>query len=425
MNAGFLLVGVLLVLITTGVPIAFTILGATLITQFFQGMDMQIFVQRLYGSNDSFALLAIPFFFIAGELMLQGGISRRIINFTQSLFGWIRGSLAIISFVACAFFGAISGSAFATTAAIGGLMFPEMIEDGYEEGFATVIQAVGGTLGTLIPPSICCVVYAVLVQVSAGDMFKYIAPVGILATLFYTATALIMMRRDPTLYRPGKKAARKVVSGSELWLSFKDAVWALLSPVIILGGIYAGIFTPTESAIIATVYALIVGFGVYRELTFRIMCRAMLNATLGSAAVMFIIDAAAPFSWMLTVNQIPQTLASFATEFIHSPYMLLLIINVLFLIGGMFMETNSMMMIMIPLMLPMVKAFDINLIHLGVVTVLNMTIGCITPPFGASIFVASGVTKTPISLAFRRVMPFIISALALLALITYVPLLWL
>ncbi len=424
MSAGILLVGVLLALIIAGVPIAFTILAATLITQFFQGMDMQIFVQRLYGANDSFALLAIPFFFIAGELMLQGGISRRIINFTQSLFGWVRGSLAIISFVACAFFGAISGSAFATTAAIGGLMYPEMTEDGYEEGFATVIQAVGGTLGTLIPPSICCVVYAVLVQVSAGDMFKYIAPVGVLAVIFYTATALIMMRRNPGLYRPQKRTQRKV-SARELWLSFKDAVWALLSPVIILGGIYAGIFTPTESAIVATVYALIVGFFIYRELSLPVMCKAMLNATLGSAAVMFIIDAAAPFSWMLTVNQIPQTLAALATEFIQSPYMLLLIINVLFLIGGMFMETNSMMMIMIPLMLPLIKMFEINLIHLGVFTVLNMTIGCITPPFGASIFVASGVTKAPVFLAFRRVLPFIVAAITLLMLVTYVPLLWL
>ena len=424
MSAGLLLVGALVVLIGLGVPIAFTMLGSTVLTQAIQGRDMQILVQRLYGANDSFALLAIPFFFIAGELMLQGGISKRIVNFAQCLFWWIRGNLAIISFVACAFFGAISGSSFATTAAIGGLMFPEMEDDGYEPGFAAVIQAVGGTLGTLIPPSICCVVYSVLVQTSAGDMFLYIAPVGVLALLFYAATARIMMRRDPDMYRPRQNTARKP-TGRELWLTFRDAIWALFSPVIILGGIYAGIFTPTESAIVATVYALIVGLLVYRELNLRLICRALLNATLGSAAVMFIIDAAAPFSWMLTVNRIPQTLTALATTFIDSPYTLLAVANILFLIAGMFMETTCVLMIMIPLILPLLKMFQIDVIHFGVIAVLNMTIGTLTPPFGGGVFVASGVTKVPVALVFRRVVPFLCAGLLLLALITYIPALWL
>ena len=414
-----LVVGFLII----GVPISFAILSSTILTLIIQNGQLEIVIQRLYGFNDSFSMLAIPFFFIAGELMLQGGISRRIVNFATAFFGWMKGSLAIISVVSSAFFGAISGSSFATTAAIGGIMYPEMTKDGYDKGYSAAIQGVAGTLGVLIPPSIPAVVYAVLVGVSAGDMFLYIIPVGVLATIAYSITAVLLLKMNPDNYK--KHENRQKLNAREMWSSFKEAIWALLTPVIILGGIYGGIFTPTESAIVATAYSLIIGFFVYKELNFRKCFKAILVAALGSGAVMFIIDSSAPFGWVLAVNRIPYLVTQFVSGFIGSPWTLLFLVNVLFLIAGMFMETNAILNIMIPIILPLVKVFDINLLHFGVISVFNLTIGTITPPFGGGAFVASGITGVPVATVFKKSMPYLVTAILILAIITFVPLLWL
>ncbi len=413
-----LLIGALIL----GIPISFAILSSTILTQIIQGGRLEVVVQRLYGFNDSFSMLAIPFFFIAGELMLQGGISRRIVDFAKALFGWIKGSLAIISFVASAFFGAISGSSFATTAAIGGIMYPEMTKDGYDKGFSAAIQGVAGTLGVLVPPSIPAVVYSVLVGVSAGDMFLYIIPVGILATIGYSAAAMIMIKLHPENYQAVKKQQK--MKAAEVWKAAKTAIWALLSPVIILGGIYGGIFTPTESAIVATAYSIIIGVFVYKELTIKNFYKAIITSAIGSAAVMFIIDASAPFGWVLAINRIPHLVTTYVSGWISSPITLLFLINVLFLVAGMFMETNAILNIMIPIILPLVKLFNINLLHFGVITIFNITIGTLTPPFGGGIFVASGVTGVPVASVFRKAMPFLATSIIILAIITFVPLLW-
>lgn len=413
----------LIVALTLGIPISFAILSSTILTQIIHGGRLEVIVQRLYGFNDSFSMLAIPFFFIAGELMLQGGISRRIVDLAKALFGWIKGSLAIISFVSSAFFGAISGSSFATTAAIGGIMYPEMIKDGYNKGFSAAVQAVAGTLGVLIPPSIPAVVYSVLVGVSAGDMFLYLIPVGILAVLGYATTAIIMMKLNPENYRIVKKQQK--ITAYEVWKATKAAIWALLSPVIILGGIYGGIFTPTESAIVATAYSIIIGVFVYKELTIKNFYKAIITAAIGSAAVMFIIDASAPFGWVLAINRIPQMVTHYVSGWISSPIVLLFLINVLLLIAGMFMETNAILNIIIPIILPLVKLFNINLLHFGVITIFNVTIGTITPPFGGGVFVASGITGVPVASVFKKTMPFLFASILILAIITFVPLLWL
>lgn len=413
----------LIVALAVGIPISFAILSSTVLTQIIQGGNLHLIVQRLYGFNDSFSMLAIPFFFIAGELMLQGGISRRIVDFAKALFGWFKGSLAVISFVASAFFGAVSGSSFATTAAIGGILYPEMIKEGYNKGYSAAIQGVAGTLGVLIPPSIPAVVYSVLVGVSVGDMFLYLVPVGILATIVYSAAALIILKLNPENYKFIKDQQK--LKAAEVWKAFKVAGWALLSPVIILGGIYGGIFTPTESAIVATVYSIIIGFFVYKELTLKNFYKAIITSAIGSSAVMFIIDASAPFGWVLAINRIPQMVTQFISGWISSPIAFLFFINVLFLIAGMFMETNAILNIMIPIILPLVKLFNINMVHFGVITVFNITIGTFTPPFGGGVFVASGITGVPVGSVFKKTMPFIATSIIILAIITFVPLLWL
>ena len=424
MTTAIVMVILLLVFIMLGLPISFTLLVAVLGASVVGDVDFFITIQRMFAYNNSFSLLAIPLFFVAGELMLVGGISKRIVDFAYSLFGWFKGCFAVISFVACAFFGAISGSSFATTAAIGSIMYPKMVEDGYKPSLAAAIQATGGTLGTLIPPAILCVIYAQLAGCSAGDMFITIAYVGIAATVLYSMATLAVLRFDKTAYM--QKAAEKQRFRLKAVIeSGKGAIWALLSPIIILGGIYCGVFTPSECAVVATVYSLIVGFFVYRELTVKKACKAIVNAILGSAAIMFILNAGNPFSYILTKSGIPNVLTEFVTSTITQKLLFLLAVNVLLLLGGMFMDTSCLLTIMTPLLCPMLGTYDINVLHFGAICVLNMTLGTLSPPFGGGVFVAAGVTNQPVTEIFRSNMPLLLSGIAILMGVTYVPLLWL
>jgi C4-dicarboxylate transporter DctM subunit len=408
-----------------GIPIGFALVLSSTLAFILLDYDALVGVaQRLYATNDSFPLLAIPFFILTGEIMLQGGISRKIVGFVAEFFVWVKEALVVVTFVACTFFGAISGSAFATTAAIGSFLYPEMVKKGYEADFAATIQAVGGTIGILIPPSIPLVVYGVLSQTSIGDLFLATIPVGLLVCLVYILTSLILLRRKNREYlnigemKPKINLARLIVQA-------KDAIWALFAPIIILGGIYSGIFTPTESAIVATVYSLIIGVFIYKSLTYQEIYRSFVQSGIVSATIMFIIDSAGVFGWILTVNNIPHLITEIMLGFVASKLTLLLVVNVVFLIAGMFMETISILTILVPLFYPIVHHFGLNPIHFVIIAVFNLSLGAITPPFGGCDFVASGITGVSVSAIFQRVIPFVVAGVISLLLVTYIPLLFL
>jgi C4-dicarboxylate transporter DctM subunit len=429
-TGAILLIVALIVFMAIGAPVYLSILLASFATILNTGGKMHTVVQRLYTANDNFPLLAIPFFFMAGELMLQGGISRRIVNFARSLLSWVRGSMAVITMVSCAFFGAISGSSYATTVAIGKIMYPEMLQEGYEAGYAAVLQAVGGTLGVLIPPSILCVLYGVATGSSVGDMLLYIAPAGILTMLAYIGMALWLIRKKsvqnfyvPVVLKPDSTSQK--VALKKLGADCLEAFWALLSPVIILGGIYMGIFTPTECAIVATIYSWLVGTFVYRELNPKTTCRALTDSVVGSACVIIIVDAANVFSWLLTVNNVARAVAAGVSNTVSTPVSFLLLINIVYFIAGMFVEGSVTITIITPLLFPVAKSFGINPIHFGVVTILNCIIGTLTPPFGGALFVTTGFTKVPVITLVKRVWPFVMIGMATCLMVTYIPLLWL
>jgi C4-dicarboxylate transporter DctM subunit len=410
-----LVVGVFFFLLI-GVPIAFS-LGLTCILAILVSdrIPLMVFTQRMFTAADSFPLMAIIFFVIAGELMLQGGISKRLVRVASAFLGWLRGSLAFISLVTCAFFGAISGSALATTAAIGGVMFPEMVERGYKDDFSATLQATGGTLGILIPPSIPLVIYGVLTGVSIGDLFIAVIPAGIIAMFLYMATAYTVVVKENMA--PKEMNPEKVGK----WDSLKDAIWGLMTPVIILGGIYSGIFTPTESAVVASIYAFFIGVFVYKELNKESFYKALGNSAVVSASIMIIIATATLFGWIMTAENIPVMVSKAIISLTDSKIVFLLLVNVIYIVAGMFMETSTIILLLVPLFLPVALQLGVSPLHFGIITVLNLSLGLITPPFGASLFVASGISKVPIDRIYYRVLPFILAGIVSIAVITYMP----
>ncbi|MBD9224992.1 MAG: TRAP transporter large permease [Clostridiales bacterium] len=417
MNPALLLFVLLCVLMFLGIPIAVSLCMSTVAVMVFcLDVNIMSFPQKLFAGADSFPLMAVIFFMIAGELMLQGGISKRLINVCKLFLARVRGSLAIISFAACGFFGALSGSALATTAAIGGIMYPEMQEDGtYDDSFSLTVQAVGGTLGPMIPPSIPLILFGMVASCSVGSLFAATIVPGLIVCLAYCLCgyAILKKRNMGTRHyvRPERKPGEKNV--------FLDAIWALLTPVIILGGIYSGIFSPTESAAVACVYALIVGTCIYKELTLKKIYNALFNAMKGSVAVMFLCTCATFFGWLLTYLGTTNQIINFLTETISSKLALFLIIDLIVLIAGMFVDGGTIILIVGPLVCPAAAALGISMIHLGVVFCIGIAVGNITPPFGACLFVANSLDKSiKVEKLFREVIPFCITATVVVILLT-------
>lgn len=421
-----LLVGSMIVYMLIGAPIWEAITFAGIISVLSRGGNLSAVISRLYNANDNFPLMAIPFFFLAGELMLQGGIAKRIVNFSKVFLAQMKESLALITIVSSAFFGAISGSSYATTVTIGKIMYPEMCKDGYKSEFAAALQAAGGTLGVLIPPSILCVIYGVATGSSVGDMLLWIAPVGIFTMFVYIFTVMLLLRgKNNIRFIPTSRAVMEKPNLKIIYERFKGAFWALLTPIIILGGIYAGIFTPTECAVVAVVYAWLVGILVYKELNINKTIRAILHASIGSASIIMIVNAANLFSWCLTINNVGPSIAKLVQNNIHSSIIFLLAVNLTYLIAGMFVEGSVTITIITPLLFPIAIAFGINPIHFGVITILNCIIGTTTPPFGGAVFVTTGFTQIPVSNLFKEVLPFTIAGFIACLLVTYFPFFWL
>jgi len=415
------LFGTLVVLFVLRMPIAFALgVSALVYLLSIQSVSLMVIAQKMFTSIDSFPLTAIPFFILAGELMEAGGISRRLIDFANNLVGSITGGLAHVSIVSSMFFAGISGAAAADTAAVGSVLIPAMSRRGYHVSFSAALQACAGTIGVMIPPSIPLIFYGVLASTSISRLFLGGAIPGVImgATLMGVAYVISRRRGYPKEQFQGLR---------ELMVSFRRSFLALLMPIVVLGGIIGGIVTPTEAAVIAVMYALVLGVFIYRELRldqiYGLFVRSMLNATL----VLFIISVASVFSWIITRELIPQQVASLLGSISSSPWVILLIINIILLLVGTFLDIGSALIIFVPVLMPVINGLGIDPVFFGVVMVVNLAIGMVTPPLGVCLFVACSIAKIDLETIARDLWPFLAGMIAVLLLITYVPslVLWL
>lgn len=405
----------LFVLLFTSIPVFIAMAAAgAMALALFTSIPLEVVAQRMFSGIDTFSLIAVPFFILAANIMKGGGMSRRIINVADKVVGHFTGGLAIATVISCMFFGALSGSSPATVIAIGGLLLPELLNAGYGEEFSLGLITSTPAIAVIIPPSIGMIVYGTVTGVSIGDLFIGGVGPGIVWGLVTMVYCYIYAKRS-------KVPVKKRATLKELLVAIKEAGWALGVPVIIIGGIYGGIFTPTESAVVAAIYAIIISLFVYKEMDFKDLMKEAVEAAIGTAQIMVLLAAASIFSWILTREQVPQALANTLVSITNSRILILLMINIILLIAGMFIDAASIQTILSPLFLPVALNYGIDPVHLGIIMVVNGAIGMATPPFGLNLFVATGLSKKPLSTIIKGVMPFIILSLIAMAIITYVP----
>lgn len=396
------------------VPIAVAVGLSSLPVVIDAGMPLMYIGQRLFASLDSFTLLAIPFFILAGTLMEGGGISKRLIDFANTCVGSQYGGLAIVTIVASMFFAAVSGSGSATTAAIGAIMIPAMVNKKYDIRFASATTATAAQIGVIIPPSIPMVLYCVGTNNSIGTMFIAGIVPGIIIGLS------LILYAGHTSIKLGYMGDRKYM-GAEKWAAFKNAFFALLMPIIILGGIYSGVFTPTESAAIACAYALFIGLFVYREIRFQDLFRIFYQSCITISVVMIILSTAGLFSSVLTYEKVPQMVANFFIGLGGSKYLFLIIVNILLFFVGMFFDGGPAMIILAPILAPVAVSLGIDPIHFGIIMVCNSALGQITPPFGVNLFVVSQVANIKMESMIHNLLPYMAIIFMDILLITYLP----
>lgn len=409
---------IFLILCFLTVPIGIA-LGVAVIAYMFTGgvgtINMSYIASNMFTSCDSFPLLAIPFFVLAGALMEGGGLSKRLVNVCDAFVGHRTGGLAIVTVLTCMFFGAISGSAPATVAAIGTIMVPSMIERGYDKRFSMALVAASGCLGVIIPPSIPMVMFGVATGTSISSLFMAGFLPGVVCGLCLIVLAVIISKKQG-FHGNGLK-----FSCGRVWTEIKDAIWALLVPVIILGGIYGGIFSPTEAAAVAVVYGLVIGLFVYKELTFKKLVAKFSDSAKTTGSIMIIVATGTILGRVLTLEQIPQTVSSAITNMTDSRIIVLLIINLLLLVVGCLMETTSAILILAPILYPVAAIYGVSAVHFGIMMVVNLAIGFITPPVGVNLFVACGIGKIKFQELVTAIIPFLVALLVALVFITYIP----
>ncbi|HCL80227.1 MAG TPA: C4-dicarboxylate ABC transporter permease [Synergistaceae bacterium] len=398
-----------------GVPIAFGLGIISLVGLVGTQLPLQVVVQQMYGGVSNFAFIAIPLFILAGNLMAVGGISRRITDFSEALVGHWPGGLGMVVIVSSMIFAAVTGSAIAAAAAIGALLIQPMLDKGYSKNYAAALVATSGSIGPIIPPSIPLVVYGVIVGSSIAKLFMGGVIPGLLMGLSLMIANWMISKKRGYIGRPVKASFKEVRQG------FMDAILALLMPLIIVGGIILGIFTPTESAAIAVAYALLLGGIVYRELTWKSIKSAFIDAAITTGVILTVLMTARLFIWFMTVKMIPQTVAQALLQVVHSQWGALMVVNIILLIAGTFIDTTSAITIFVPLFLPLVKAFNIDLIHFGLVVAVNLTIGMCTPPLGVCLFVTCGIANTTLREMFYDLVLLLIPLLVVLFMITYIP----
>ena len=391
----------LLILFAINTPIAVAIGASSVLAILVQGdFPLMMVAQRLFSGTDSFPLMAVPLFMFAGTIMEAGGISRRIIDFANALVGWLPGGLAAVTIVSAMFFAGISGSAAADAAAVGAILIPAMKRSGYDSDFAAAVQASGGSIGVIIPPSIPMIIFGFLTGASIGKLFAAGILPGILIGL-----SLILVATIISLKHGYSEAVP--FSLAEVWRTLKRALLALGAPVIILGGILTGVFTATESAAVAVVYGLLVGMLIYRKIHFRDLFVLFRDGAVTSAIVMFIIAMASIFSWIAAIEDLPARLAGSLLTLSDNPVILLLFINLILLIAGTFVETTAALILLVPMITAMLPALHIDMIQLGVIVVTNLAIGMLTPPMGICLIVSGSISGDSLGAVSRRVLPFL------------------
>ena len=409
------------VLLLFGTPIAVCLGSSSLLTMLVQGSGkpidaiMAALPRIVSASTSKFVLLAIPFFILGGNIMERAGISKRLIDLAEDCVGHIKGGVAIVCILVSCFFAAISGSGPATVAALGLIMIPAMIKAGYNPAFSAALMATGGAIGVIIPPSITFVVYGSIADASIGTLFISGIIPGLMMGLALVVVALWIGRRYDLQVLPKTDWAIRLNS-------FKSAFWGLLMPIIILGGIYGGIFTPTEAAAVSAVYGLFVGMFIYKTVRLKELFSILIDSASVTATVMFITAAASLFAYILTRARIDVAISTSLIELTGGNFIVFfLIVNIVLLIAGCFLDSTSALFIFTPLFVPVAKALNIDIVHFGTVMVVNLAIGLVTPPVGVNLFVACGIAKIDIKTISRAVVPLIIAAIVVLALVTYIP----
>jgi tripartite ATP-independent transporter DctM subunit len=410
----WLFIPVFLVLLALRVPIAFSLGLSSVVYFLMSGMPLTTIPQLMITPFDSFPILAVPLFMLAGELMNIGGVSRRLFAFAKALVGHIPGSLGHVSIVASMIFAGMSGSAVAEAAGLGTVEIKQMVDDGFEPDFAAAIAGSAATIGPIIPPSIPFVIYGAIVGVSVGALFAGGALPGVLMGLAMMPLVYVIAKRRS--YKVYKRATWK-----ELAVAFKSAFLPLLTPVILLTGILSGVVTPTEAAVLAVVYAIILGMFIYREYSLAELFRIVVQVGQGAGTVVFILTTATVFGWILAYEGVPGIITKVLFGVTHNKFLILLILNIWFLILGCFMDTITVLLVMVPMVVPAVKEARIDLVHFGVTVTLNLMIGMLTPPVGMCAYVVADIAKISFERVVRAMVPFMIILTGVLLLITYFP----
>ncbi|WP_282172867.1 TRAP transporter large permease [Cytobacillus firmus] len=411
--------------LTLGVPIAFALLASAVMLMFAMGtFDSQIVAQNLINGANNFSLMAIPFFVLAGELMNAGGISKRIVDFSMALVGHIRGGLGFVAIIASILFAGLSGSAVADTAALGAILIPMMIAKGYNVNTSTGIICASGIIAPVIPPSIPMILFGVTAGVSITDLFMGGIIPGVMMGVGLMIGWFFMSRKDTSELPPRKSA-------KEIWKAIQDASFALMLPVIIIGGLRGGVFTPTEAAVVAAFYALFVGLFIYRELKLEELYHVLIASAKTTSVVMFVAAAAMVSAWLITVANVPAEIAGYMGSLVESPLILMMVIMIFLLLIGLVMDLTPAILIFTPVLLPLVKMAGIDPVYFGIVMVINLCIGLITPPVGTVLYVGCGISKISLVDLTKGIWPFlVVHVIVLLLLILFpeiitVPLAWL
>ena len=420
----------LFVLLVIGVPVGFAIGGATMLSMLLcSDLNMVVNAQYCYSGIFSFTVMAIPFFMLAGTIMSTGGIAKRIVNFASALIDFVNGAIGCVTIIACCFFGALCGSGMATASAIGSMMIPEMKKKGYDPAYAATIVCFGGIVGPIIPPSLSFVLYGASTNTSIPKLFLAGVLPGILIGVIFVCANIIMCTLSGTdLRKNSQTVVEKVPMGVSMMNRLKniakataDGFWALLAPVIILGGIYSGIFTPTEAACVSVIYSIIISLFVYRDMDLKGLYDTFLSTSVLNGATSFLLGTSTVFSTFMTFEKVPQMITEFLTGVSDNPYIVLMFINVFLLIVGCFLDTVPAIIVMAPMLLPTVEAMGINPIHFGVIMAVNLALGLCSPPYGCNLFVGAAVAKIKMESMFKYIIPYFLVGILSLLIITYVP----
>jgi len=405
----------LLFFLFLGVPVSISIGASSLLYIILADIRPLIAIQRMFTGINSAALLAIPFFILAGDLMNRGGIADRLVKFATVTVGRRTGGMGAIGIVASMFFSCISGSGVATAAAISPIMVPAMVDNGYDKNYSAAVIAAASPLGIIFPPSIAFILYGVMSGSSIIDLFLVGIPAGIIVC------ATLLAANYFTCRKKGYKGITDEKIKGESLKAFKDAILALIMPFIIIAGVFAGIFTPTESAVVAVMYALTISLFIFRSMNFKNIPRILLSSATTSARIMFIMVNASLFAYVLASERIPQMIAAGLLDLTNNRIILLFLINILLLVIGSFMESGALIIIMVPLLVPVVQQLGVNLTHFGIIFTVNTAIGLLTPPVGMCIFTVNSVTGASVQAVFRQILPFVIAMFIALMIITYIP----